>query len=75
MRNLKPGLSQPQSFLGNFLTGFESRLLYDISLDPFRRLFVVSDFPSKTNHNNNNNKQGFRHKAMGLKCPALGVLN
>ena len=26
-------------------------------------------------YNNNNNKQGFRHKAMGLKCPALGVLN
>ena len=25
--------------------------------------------------NNNNNKQGFGHKAMGLKCPALGVLN
>ena len=27
------------------------------------------------NNNKNNNKQGFRHEAMGLKCPALGVLN
>ena len=30
---------------------------------------------NNNNNNNHNNKQGFRHKAMGLKCPALGVLN